>query len=844
MISRAVVGALPCSRSFLPRCLRHAIEPAYLAISTPSRRHWTNLYHSPTRRPLLSNSACRLGIPRRAHTRAPTLHDDPHEAAKKPATLLPPSEDQQRAIDTLLHSKNNLIIDACAGSGKTTTILHLASSAPNDQFLVLVYNRRLMVETEERVQALGLRNVTVLNYHTLGVRYYTSECATDQGLKRVVEDDMPVVDGMVLPDFSVLVMDEQQDMTPILKRFVDKLIRDKGHAARSNHPPRDHHHLRIVVLGDRRQELYGFNNADSRFLTMAARPEVFGYVNREAWTSIDLTTSRRLTQQNVDFINQQMLKMPPALAMRAVKNQDENGNPYPRPRYVICNPTEGVVGEVLRLLDSGDLSPADIIILAPSVRGSSAAISLGNALALKDVPVFRSDSDHSDVDPEVARGKILICTYHQAKGIERRAAIVLGFDQDYHTLYAKVSDPPAAANNPQYVAATRAVEHLILIHNHERAALPFVRLESIEESCDLVMARGLDIEESEPRPGPRLFGVTALCRNLSETLITACLQHLAVHSVVTPAYGVEPSPPTVVQDKYGLLESTPAITGTAITAIYEWQTRKRLTMLGRMGTFLDPKRRKRMSTNPLRKLPQKYYEKLQMVQDAHSNGVATVDDILFLSTWHMANMEGDLIKLLAIPFENYGWLSEEHCNDMRTTFNQIPPPAHLYTPGIFFEDAKYRKYHNAKVGGSSTSSKMDKDIVITGAMDMFRPGREPRGVWEVKYAMSLQPEHVLQVALYMWMLGSKAPVSGFLVSVRTGQTVQVVPRTPESLQEVLRLLVDAKSGGAWSRLLNTYSDEEFLEECGRDFDGLVDKCALPPWFAMKPSGSKYKRSAK
>lgn len=767
---------------------------------------------------------------------------DSAATATKPRTLLPPSEEQQLAIDTLLYSKDNLIIDACAGSGKTTTILHLASSAPHDQFLVLVYNRRLMVETEERVEALGLRNITILNYHTLGVRYYTSECATDQGLKRVVEDDMSVVNGMALPDFSALVLDEQQDMTPILKRFVDKVIRDKGYASRTKQLTGVQHHLRMVVLGDRRQELYGFNNADSRFLTMAARPEVFGYINREAWKSADLTTSRRLTQQNVDFINQQMLKMPPGLAMRAVKEHDEHGNPYPRPRYVICDPSQDIVDEVLRLLDSTNLSPADLIVLAPSVRGSSAAIFLANALALRDIPVFRSDSDNSDVAPKVARGKVLICTYHQAKGIERRAAIVLGFDQDYHTWYNKVAEPPTATSNPQYVAATRAIEYLVLIHNYKRPALPFVSLESIEASCDLVVVRPLDIEESKPRPIVPMFSVTALCRNLSETLITACLQHLQVHSLLKPAFGIQPSPLAEIVNPNGLVEGVSSITGTAITAIYQWQSRKRLTILSSLVKFLTPLKRKTTRPHPLRELPKQFYERLQMIKNAYDDRTVTSDDILFLSNFKMASIDKDITKLLAMPLESYNWLSDEHCKDIRYTFNQIPSPAAFRGPGISFDAMKIRKHYGIHGRGSATSSKLNKGFIVSGELDMCRSLGESRTVWEVKYTMSLQPEHVLQVALYMWLL--KEPVSGFLVSVRTGQTVQVVPRTPESLEAVLQLLVDAKSGGALSRLLNTYSDEEFLEECRRDFEGLVDKCALPPWFAMKPSGSKYKRQAR
>lgn len=91
----------------------------------------------------------------------------------------------------------------------------------------------------------------------------------------------------------------------------------------------------------------------------------------------------------------------------------------------------------------------------------------------------------------------------------------------------------------------------------------------------------------------------------------------------------------------------------------------------------------------------------------------------------------------------------------------------------------------------------------------------------------------------MLLLGESA--SGFLVSARTGQTVQVLPKTSESLTEILQLLGDAKSGGEQTRLLNTYSDEEFLAECRSGFTGLVGKCVLPAWFAMKPTRSRFQK---
>lgn len=749
-------------------------------------------------------------------------------------TLFPPSPEQQVAIDTLLHSNDNLIVDACAGSGKTTTILHLAQAAPRMSFLVLVYNRRLMIETEERVQALGLQNITVLNYHTLGARYYTTECATDQGLKRVVEDDMRVLDGMQLPDFSILVMDEQQDMTPILKRFVDKVVRDKGFGKK-----RSKQDLRVVVLGDQRQEVYGFNNADSRFLTMAARPEVFGYINKHGWIAADQTTSNRVTQQNVDFINQQMLKQPLGMAMRAVRTKDQHGIAFPRPRYVICDPYEDVLDEVLRLLELPGILPTDIIVLAPSVRGVSPAIYLANALALRGVPVFRSDSDVSDIAPEVAQGKVLICTYHQAKGIERKASIVLGFDQNYHLWNAKVAKPPTAASNPQYVAATRALEHLILIHEYRSAPLPFVDLGTVKESCDLVEVRPMQIEEPKPPRKIPTFSVTALCRNLSETLITACLERLDVHPLSTPAFGVQPSPPTEIEDRSGLLEGVSNVTGTAVPAIFQWRQMKRLAILEGPLKLLKPLKRATKRQNPLRSLPPEFYEKIEAIADAHESKLLNADDILFLSNLEIAAKDKDITKLLAIPLHEYTWLTEAHCRDIHYTLNTLPAHSRVAGRGIIFEAIKFRKFPTITYGGGPTNPEKKNEIIVGGALDISRPRGPPKTVWEIKNSDSLQPEHLLQVALYMLLLGESS--LGFLVSSRTGQVVEVLSRRPESLMEILQLLVDAKSGGEQNRLLNTYSDEEFLEECRRDFAGLVGKCALPAWFAMKPSGSKFSR---
>jgi superfamily I DNA/RNA helicase len=93
-----------------------------------------------------------------------------------------------------------------------------------------------------RQQHLNLnRNLQVDNYHGLGYDLYEAQdCATDQGLKRLVLEDTPPSGTL---DFDMLCLDELQDATPIIYAFIRKLIRDN--ISKKS--------LQYVVLGDPRQ---------------------------------------------------------------------------------------------------------------------------------------------------------------------------------------------------------------------------------------------------------------------------------------------------------------------------------------------------------------------------------------------------------------------------------------------------------------------------------------------------------------------------------------------------------------------------------------------------------------
>lgn len=85
--------------------------------------------------------------------------------------IFEPNKYQQVIFDEVQSGKNSLIVTACAGSGKTTTIERLASLLPkSSRVLYTVFNTKVRDEALRRMPI----NVTVLTTHQLGLQTITS----------------------------------------------------------------------------------------------------------------------------------------------------------------------------------------------------------------------------------------------------------------------------------------------------------------------------------------------------------------------------------------------------------------------------------------------------------------------------------------------------------------------------------------------------------------------------------------------------------------------------------------------------------------------------------------------
>jgi len=246
----------------------------------------------------------------------------------------------------------NVQVNAVAGSGKTTTILHFASLT-SKRVLALLYNTRLKIETRQKSDILKLSNLDIHSFHSFAYNYYGAKDAnTDKGLVRVVHENLEPVSEFV---YDYIICDEVQDMTPDIYALVCKIMKDNKKI------------FSLALLGDELQNLYQFKLADSRFLTLSDK--IFDKINDKPWKKLSLSVNYRCSGNIINFLNKNMFPIP---FMKATKDPGSKVT-YIRGDMHKNNILINYLGKKLtRLLSSNKLSPEDIFILAPSLKDGKA----------------------------------------------------------------------------------------------------------------------------------------------------------------------------------------------------------------------------------------------------------------------------------------------------------------------------------------------------------------------------------------------------------------------------------------------------------------------------------------
>jgi len=701
---------------------------------------------------------------------------------------------EQSIIINYIKEGKNVVVDACAGSGKSTTILSCAKEMPHKKFLQITYNSMLRMEIKEKVESLGLKNIVIHTYHSLAVAKYSKNAFTDTGLRQILYQKMSPSSPIRPQD--VIVLDEAQDMTFLYFQFVVKYCRDMGTP------------FQLLILGDYMQGLYEFKGADIRFLTMGTEIWAdFDRLNTSEFMKCTLKTSYRITRPMADFVNKVMLGNDRVEACK-------DGRPVLYIRNAKYFLQRTIVYNILELLKEG-VKPSDIFVLGASVKGANSQIRrIENVLVEAGIPCHVPMLETDKIDEKVIHGKVVFSTFHCVKGRQRPYVFVIGFDNSYFKTYAK-SISPEECPNTLYVACTRATHGLFLLERADSSTdqpLKFLKMDHNEmKKQSYIDFKGQPrtifyekVEEEKEEVKTHHVTPTDLIKFIPESVleeISPILDRIFIKESEQDVLDI----PTMIRTKNGYHEDVSDLNGIAIPAMYydyiesEWEQEKEY-----QNVLYD------IIQETMSNTKSNEYLFLKNIIKELSPEFETVNDYLYLANIYVACQEKLYFKLKQIERNEYDWLKpeilskcksrlmnilEEECQMEKpmveeTIINVLDEDAHVYIDQILDRHFPNKKFR------------------FTARIDLMTVNT----VWELKCTTSISQDHLLQVVIYCWLWRRTHPGCERefkIFNIKSGEILRL-----DTTMDILDKIMLGLLNGKYEEHIPP-NDEDFLLDCRR-----------------------------
>jgi hypothetical protein len=648
--------------------------------------------------------------------------------------------DEQRHILFQIKKGYNVVVNAVAGTGKTTLILSIPMVLPRKKILQMTYNKSLKHEVREKIENLKVKNITVHTYHSLAKKYYSDDAHVDAGIKRIITNDIPP--KIPLPKIDILILDEKQDMTFLYFRFMIKFARDLGSK------------IQLMCLGDSMQGLYDFKGSDIRFLTSAESIwKNHPNLRTKKFAKCTMKTSYRITNQMCSFINNVLIGEERMKACRDGAKVLYIRNSMYNIQIVVC-------AEIMKLLDSG-VKPSEIFILGPSVKGQYSNIrKLENMLVEKNIPCHVPMLENTNIDERVIEGKIVFSTFHCVKGRQRPYVFVVGFDNSYFIYYAK-NLPRYICPPTIYVGCTRATKRLYLLESDTKPndrPLEFLHMNHVEmKQQEYIEFRGIhqnifkETEETNTKLVTNLVP-TEMIKFIPESILDDISVVLDKIFIREPLMKYELNIPSIIETKSGFYEEVSDLNGIAIPAMYydfllkTWTNNDSSIMVDIINMNIENigEIKNEFLKNTIENLPK---------------NIETISDYLYFSNICLAIQESLYFKLKQIEPDEYNWLSEDTVMACKNRLkNTVGKDCQNEMPKI----EEYIIY------GSMDEQHVQIDHLLSPLFD----GRKFRFtarvdiiteniLWELKCTSEISIDHKLQLVIYAWLWNMRVNPDGF-----------------------------------------------------------------------------------
>lgn len=715
------------------------------------------------------------------------------------------SDEQQCILDTVKEG-HNVMVDAVAGTGKTTLILSIARESPEKKILQLTYNASLRKDVKETVERNEIQNLTVHTYHSLAKRYYLSTGYTDTEIRRLLFKNMPLKGEP--PKFDMIVLDECQDMTLLYFQLMVKFIKDIDC------------NIQLLILGDYMQGLYDFKGADIRFLTLADQLwNGLTNLNTPGFKQRTMKMSFRITNQMRYFVNDVMLG-------EERMNSCREGNVVTYIRNSRSNISRVVYAEITKLLENG-VNPSDIFVLGGSVKGANSNIRrLENTLVEKDIPCHVPMLEGDKIDDRVIDGKIVFSTFHSVKGRQRKYVFVVGFDNAYFRFNAR-NLPRNICPNTLYVAATRATEGLYLLESDNYATdrpLEFLKKSHIEmKKCDYINFKGhhqtIFQEEDENNTNDNvvkkhIITPTELVKFISESVIETISPIIDRIFIKETGEPVNIDIPSVIETKKGFFEEVSDLNGIAIPCIYYdylkeafSESEEDFNNISRGNVLFD------VIDNAIDKMKTNDHIFLKEIVNSLPEKIETINDYLYVANVSVAVQETLYFKLKQIEPDEYNWLTTDMVISCKNRLREvIGPDCQHNMPSIedtIIHESSEEQHEKIDIF-LSTIFDESQQFRFTGRVDLI----SETIAWELKCTSEITIEHLVQVIIYAWLWKMRHSYTDEyqdkvfkIFNIKTGE----IMRLDATIDELNTIMITLLKGKFQEPIKKT--DEEFIEDC-------------------------------
>ncbi|UKZ78700.1 hypothetical protein TrVFT333_006446 [Trichoderma virens FT-333] len=360
-----------------------------------------------------------------------------------------------------------------------------------------------------------------------------------------------------------------------------------------------------------------------------------------------------------------------------------------------------------------------------------------------------------------------VSTIHQFKGSERHLVILFGIDSSFFENFGRDISNDRCPNEI-FVALTRAGKQLVLVHDESKKLMPFMSVEDLYETAEVVNMTNNLAKLSMPNPtGQPLQLGLALPASIPVRDMVRHIQDEPLQGIITRELCIQKlSPPLPKQEHINI----PNV------------------------VLSDPRKR--------------FYEAVSDI-----NGLVTVAAFEHSTTGTLNTLKIDQSLIEAgisgyLPRKNqmenhaFDWMMPR---DLALARNRIQGELGDGTANIRFQVYAEQTF---SVDDNETRLQGQADIVAVAPPSDNSGSRSADSIWEIKFVSHLSNSHVIQACTYAYLLGLTRIM---LYNVRDGEKWEIIPHDG---QEGLRRMIESVLRVKYTTT-GQMNDKEFIDMCAK-----------------------------